>query len=89
MEKDYLNPLQKIKQVEAPKRIFYQLEEKIEQFENNKVPVKWLIPSSLVVAILLFFNIYVLKSSFTTEQKVLADISTELHLNPSNQIYYE
>lgn len=84
-----LQKLQKIQKVEASQKIFYQLEDCIEQLEVELISYKWALSGSSILVAFLILNIFIYRIEMNSNVQSFDNYSNYLHLNSSNQLYYE
>jgi hypothetical protein len=79
-----LDLLEQVKRVEAPPFLYTRIEARLGAIREPRVRMKWILASSLSFAMLLLFNLYVVKKHNEQLSKTSSGFS---YLVPKNSIY--
>ena len=89
---DEFDPLRKVQKVEAPPFLFTRIEAKILRKQEEWVPVKWVMGTSMALVLLAIFNLSVLSNRIqinSSNYDAAEAVATSMQLLDSNQLYNE
>jgi len=84
--KDFLKPLESIKQVEASPFLFIRIQQRIQKELSNRVPMRTAYSMATLFVILLSINAFVLMQNNKTKMEE-TNIAESFQLMPDNNLY--
>jgi hypothetical protein len=84
-----LELFKKVQRAEAPPFLLTRIQAKIRSAETERLPASWRWVGALTCGLLLFFNIYVLKTEKTLSLAPAEQIAQSIDIQMSNQLYDE
>ena len=84
--------LNRIERVEPPSDLYERIHDRIHALRRDKISMKWTLAASIVFALMVSVNAYLLTSGSGKDNSARSDaeiLTTELQMSQSNQLYHD